>query len=94
MTPARAKSRNRKLVLVEWQDSHSGDGWQSLDAIAAAATPVHCRSVGWIVSRENETTVLVSHISGEKNGNLRLFGKGDIAIPNNAIVKIRPLTGD
>jgi hypothetical protein len=78
----------RKLVVVEWVDSHSGDGWQPLDKITQAAEPVYCRSVGWLVSRRNETTVLVSHISGERNGNLRLFGKGDISIPNRAIVKL------
>ncbi len=78
----------RKLVLVEWVDSHSGDGWQPLDKIQDAAELVHCRSVGWLVSKRNNTTVLVSHISGEKNGNLRLFGKGDISIPNRAITRV------
>ena len=81
----------RKLVLVEWTDSHSGDGWQPLDEIAAASEPVYCRSVGWLVSKTSDTTVLVSNISGERNGNLRLFGRGDIAIPNNAIVKTTTL---
>jgi hypothetical protein len=32
--------------------------------------------------------VLVSSISGEGNGNVRLFGRGDIAIPNKAIIKL------
>jgi hypothetical protein len=78
----------RKLFLIEWVDSHSGDGWRPLDEIAGAAEPVYCRSVGWLVSRRNGTTVLVSHVSGEANGNIRLFGKGDIAIPNRAIRKM------
>jgi len=69
-------------------DSHSGNGWQPLDAIAKAAVPVYCRSVGWLVSEENGTKVLVSSISGERNGNLHLFGSGDIAIPNKAIIKL------
>jgi hypothetical protein len=81
----------RRLVLVEWVDSHSGTGWQPLDEIADAANPVFCRSVGWIVSESNGMKVLVPHISGERNENLRLFGNGDIAIPDKAIVKVTRL---
>ena len=54
-----------ELVLIEWIDSHSGNGWQPLDQLAEAAERVHCRSVGWLVSEGNGMTVLVSHISGE-----------------------------
>jgi hypothetical protein len=82
-----ASQSRRKLLLIEWIDAHSGKGWQPLDEIAKAAEPVHCRSVGWLVSEGNGTTVLVSHISGEKNGNLRVFGTGDMAIPTKAIVR-------
>lgn len=83
----------RKLVLVEWIDSHSGEGWRPLDQIEEAGGPVYCRSVGWLVSEEGDTKVLVSSISGERNGNLRLFGRGDIVIPKRAILRtkvIRP----
>jgi hypothetical protein len=73
--------------LVEWIDSHSGKEWQSLDDIASAGRPTYCRSVGWLISEGNGTTVLVSHIAGERNGDMRLFGMGDMAIPTKAIVK-------
>ena len=56
--------KQRKLVLVEWTDSHSGNGWQPLDEIANAAEPVYCRSVGWLVSRRNGTTGIRSYIPG------------------------------
>lgn len=85
--------RPHKLLLIEWIDSHSGNGWQPLDTIAKAAHPIHCRSVGWLVTRSADTTVIVAHISGEKNGDLRLFGKGEISIPNVAIRKMRTLNG-
>ncbi len=88
----RSRSRPRRpLVLVEWIDSHSGSGWQPLDEIEKAAEPVYCRSVGWLVAQGNGTKVLVAHISGERNGNLRLFGKGEITIPEKAILKLRVL---
>lgn len=83
----------RKLLLVEWMDSHSGDGWQPLDAIERAAGPVYCRTVGWLVSEKNGTLVLVSSISGEKNENTRLYGSGDMAIPKKAITRRLELEG-
>jgi hypothetical protein len=80
-----------KLVLVEWMDSYSGKGWQPLDEIRGAAGPVHCRSVGWLVSESKGMKTLVPHISGEKNGDVRLCGTGDIAIPTKCITKMRVL---
>ncbi len=82
---------SRKLLLVEWVDSHSGKGWQPLDTLAAETGPVYCRSVGWLVSDDNGTLVLVPHISGERNGNIRLFGAGDLAIPHKAIIRRKTL---
>lgn len=79
--------KSRPLVLVEWIDSHGGNGWQPLDELSAAAEPLRCRSVGWLLSRRNGMTVLASHISGEANENIRLFGKGDIAIPDKCITR-------
>lgn len=90
----RRAAGRRKLVLVEWADSHSGEGWRPLDEIAGAAEPIYCRSVGWLVSRRNGTTVLASSISGEGNRNVRLFGRGDIAIPNKAILKLTRLRSE
>lgn len=87
----RALAARRKLVLIEWVDSHSCNGWQPLDEIASVARPVYCRSVGWVVSETKETTVLVAHVSGERNEDLRLYGTGDMAIPRKAIVKTTTL---
>jgi hypothetical protein len=88
---AMPRPKRRRLVLVEWIDSHSAvGGWQPLDEIAAAAEAVHCRSVGWLVSDRNGVKVLVAHISGDRNG-VRPYGKGDIAIPSRCITKIRVL---
>lgn len=85
---ARRLQSERPLLLVEWIDSHAGRGWQPLDEIAANVEPVYCRSVGWLVSKSENATVLVAHVSGERNEDLRQYGQGDIAIPNQAIVKV------
>lgn len=73
-----------KLLLVEWVDSYGGAEWGPLDQLGAE--PLRCRSVGWLVRHENGVTVLVSSLSGEGQG-LRLFARGDIAIPDRCIVK-------
>ncbi|OQW36528.1 MAG: hypothetical protein A4E19_15310 [Nitrospira sp. SG-bin1] len=80
-----------KLVLIEWVDSHSGRGWQDIEAFEQAAVPLYCRSVGWLVSDKKDCKVLVPHISGEKNGKTLLQGCGDLAIPTAAIEKITVL---
>ena len=80
-----------KLVLVEWLDSHSGRGWQEMDLLENTAEPLHCRSVGWLLSDREDCKVLVPHIAGEKNGEIKLLGSGDITIPKKAIVKVTVL---
>lgn len=70
--------------MVEWIDSHSGNRWQPIDELAAAAHPLYCRSVGWVVAKANGTLILVPHISGDGK-DVREQGTGDIAIPIGAI---------
>ena len=75
------------LVLVEWLDSHSGKGWQPLSDIARNGDSVHCRSVGWLVSKTKTHVVIVPHLSGEADG--VPYGCGDLSIPKAAIIKMR-----
>ena len=80
---------NKKLVLIEWVDSHSGRGWQSLDELKDKAEPLYCRSVGWLVKETRDYKVIVPHISGEENGDIVLHGCGDLMIPKKAILKVK-----
>lgn len=77
-----------ELVLIEWLDSHSGRGWQDIENIRSAVTPLYCRTVGWLVAETEECKMIVPHIAGERNGDLMLQGCGDIAIPTVSIVKM------
>jgi hypothetical protein len=81
----------QKLVLIEWMDSHSGRGWQTLDEIQGKAEPLYCRSVGWLVKEAKQCKVIAPHIAGERNGDIILLGNGDMVIPTKAILKITPL---
>lgn len=80
-----------KLVLVEWLDAHAGRGWQMAETICAAAEPLYCRSVGWLVLETEDCKVIVPHLSGEKDGIEFLTGSGDLTIPAKAIVRFRYL---
>ena len=80
-----------KLVLIEWLDSHSGRGWQTMERLEQVSEPLYCRSVGWLVSEEGGCKVIVPHVAGEKNGGTLLQGCGDLTIPAKAIVKMTVL---
>lgn len=79
------------LVLIEWVDSHSGRGWRNFDDYPSVAEPLYCQSVGWLAVENADCKVVVPHIGGERNGNVRLQGCGDLTIPTSAIKKITVL---
>ena len=84
----------KEIVLIEWVDSHSGRGWQTLGELEKVATPLYCRSVGWLVKETEQCKVIVPHIAGEENGDIMLQGCGDLTIPTKAIVKVKLLKAD
>lgn len=81
-----------KLVLIDWIDSHSGNGWQSLDDMKGFAKALHCRSIGWLLVRNKDCTTVVPHIYDDsKNKNIKPNGCGELVIPNKCITKMRVL---
>ena len=80
-----------KLVLIEWLDAHAGRGWQTTENIEAAAAPLVCRSVGWLLKDTKECKLIVSHLGGEENAKYFMLGCGDLTIPTCAIVKMTVL---
>ena len=85
---------NKEIVLIEWVDSHSGRGWQTLDELEGNAEPLYCRSVGWLIKETEHCKTIVPHIAGEENGDVMLLGCGDLTIPTKAIVKVKHLKLD
>jgi hypothetical protein len=51
----------RKLVYVEWDDSGCESGWLPAGGVVNKA--VRCRSVGWVIGRNDNAITLGSHIS-------------------------------
>ncbi len=80
-----------KLILVEWIDTHAGRGWQSIDDLKDHCTPLSCRSVGWILAKRNGHIVIAPHLSGYDNDDIVTQGRGDLAIPEQMIKKMKVL---
>ncbi len=83
--------KKNRLVIIEWINSHSGRGWQTIEQFDKIAEPLYCRSVGWNLSEKKDCKVIVPHISGERQGDVLLQGCGDLTIPTKAILKITAL---
>jgi hypothetical protein len=78
-----------KLLIVEWEDSSSFDGWNSLEYLREQnGMALLCRSVGWLVGRNSKTITLAGSLSGEKNPGCRVKGSGDISIPVKCVTRI------
>ena len=84
-------SRELCAVLVEWEDSVQVDtGWQWL-AEAEYPPVVVCRSVGWLLPRDERQLTLGISIGGRE---LKEQVSGVITIPARAVVKIVRLSND
>lgn len=78
-----------KLVLIKWIDSHSANDWTNLKELKTNCKPIHCKSVGWLLSEENEHKLIVPHVAGDANDS---EGSGSMTIPNNVILEIIELS--
>lgn len=77
-----------KLVLIEWEDSVLGfQGWKKINENINTCT--RFLSVGFLVHKDKQKTVLYPHIEYSKDN--ELGGSGDITIPNSAIIKMKVL---
>ena len=79
-----------KLVLIEWIDSHSLDSWAGIEELKGACSPLHCRSVGWLIAKKSGYTLLTTGLCGEKD-NIIVKGRDHFAIPDCCIQKVTVL---
>ena len=71
-----------RLVLIEWEDSHSDGVWQQLD-VELEDRALVCRSVGWLVLDGERAKVIVPHLSDQEDG-VPLQGCGIMTIPGHS----------
>jgi hypothetical protein len=78
------------LILIEWIDaSRVCDGWLDLKDMPTT-TPHKCVSVGFVVSRDDDGTILVPTMADiEHPENTHTYG--GMLIPGAAIISVRKL---
>lgn len=74
----------RKLVLIEWLDSHRTEGWHVDDP---ATEPILCRSVGWLLHDGKGAKTIAGHITDQEPPQRC----GEMTIPACCIRKMRTL---
>lgn len=79
-------NKKLRLVLVEWEDSHSDGAWQELEGEIEDRALV-CRSVGWLVLDGEHAKVVVPHLSNQEVG-VPLQGSGVMTIPARAVLRM------
>ena len=79
-------STPRRLVLIEWEDSHSDGSWQALDTEIEDRALI-CQSVGWLVLDGRCTKVVVPHLNQGEEG-VPLQGCGIMTIPTSAVLRV------
>jgi hypothetical protein len=75
-----------RLVLIEWEDSHTEGGWQRLDADLEDRAVV-CRSVGWLVLDGEAVKIVAPHLNHPETG-VPLQGSGVMHIPARAVLRM------
>jgi hypothetical protein len=77
-----------KLVLIEWIDSHSnGSGWVNINSFDPKNSVVY--AVGWLIHDDEESKVIVPHISIDTDECY-----GTMTIPTVAVRNITPLVDE
>ena len=74
------------FVLIEWEDSHTIEGWHHLDG-PLDDTPVTCRSVGWLVLDGAKVKTVAPHMSVPSEGETPQ-ACGIMRIPVRSIVRM------
>jgi hypothetical protein len=72
----------KDIELIEWIDSYSF--YEQWDFIQDLDEPkiLKCKSIGFVVKEDDDSVMMLPHISGDYEG-----GKGGICIPKISIIK-------
>jgi hypothetical protein len=80
----------KRLILIEWVDSYSV--YETWDFIKELSEPTlqMCYSVGFVIKENDESIMIIPHLSGVSDYSLGA-GMGGICIPKACILKINEL---
>jgi hypothetical protein len=80
-----------RLVFVEWVDTFGcSTRWEDISE-SMTVKPLTCMSVGWLIYDGSDCKVVVPHMTDPDHQGTLSQGCGDMTIPTQAIVAIRPL---
>ena len=82
-----------KLAWIEWDDSHSGRGWQDIDVARSNCEQLLCRSVGWVIAETRTHVTLAGSVAFGGTDGAPSQVSGEITIPKCSIVRRRGLRG-
>ncbi|AGA64466.1 hypothetical protein B488_04740 [Liberibacter crescens BT-1] len=80
------KHLEKKLVLVEWEDSCQPISDWVLFSEKMGIDVAEVKSVGWLLKYTERTVVLVPNVGNSKKDNAQ--GSGVIHIPMSAVIKV------
>jgi len=66
------------LILVEWDDVSSFDGWIEVSEAREKTKPFRATMVGWEISKNKDYLILATALSGEECNGRRAIPKGCI----------------
>jgi hypothetical protein len=75
-----------RLVLIEWEDSHSASGWQRIGGPIEDRVLI-CRSAGWLILDGERAKVIAPHVN-EPEDRVELQGAGVMTIPAHAVLRL------
>lgn len=81
--------REARVLLVEWEDSVSANGWQTFDSNSKDSMKIV--SVGFAVEVNSSFIVLVPHAHLGADG-MPCGMQGNLQIPRRAILSVKELT--
>lgn len=83
--------KSRKLVLIEWIDSHSpSNRWERVESLSCK--PVLATSVGFVMNENREGIQIVAHFTGSEERDIEYAG-GAMFIPKCAIRSRKAIKG-
>lgn len=78
-----------KLILIDWIDAHTQDGWEDINEFTHDKHTVTVRTVGWAI-RDDATGVWLTHgFSVDSDG--KTHGLNCTFIPRGMILKTQEL---
>ena len=77
------------LVMITWEDIVSNSSWEYISEIKNAKTAI-CTSVGWLVEKNSNNTIIMADFSFEENEEIKQGGSFT-TIPTKNILSIKKI---